>query len=529
MFPLQRSVARVGLICLPWLWSPVPAAQANLLPRLGRINLTIHEVFEEGSSQLAAAHRIANNLHIRSREHVIRRELLFASGDPFNPELLAQTERNLRALPFLRDSRVEAFPMDTDDDGFTDIVDVQVTVWDAWSTSPEISFAKIADRSTWKLGFSETNTFGFGKELGVSNRKGLDRSGQTFLYRDRQLAGTHTMLTVLGANNSDGTQGVLSLERPFLSLTDEWGFALRVEAFDRRDPLYIGGRQVSELHHVSRLADIELTRTVTRRTSRAVRLHVAYRSREDQVKRELRDFGIVEIGLSSLQHRFVELSHVNRFERTEDVNLGAEFSASLGVSTRPLGGASSAVLFSLAHRRGLQFDAKDFLFGNVSWAGRRQYDRMENSVLQMSLRYLRKHSTRHALLAKVDFQHGTNLDAEVQFLIGAETGLRGYPVRRFSGTRSLLLSTEERWFVADDIAQLVSLGVATFVDSGFAWPAGERLALSDLKSSVGIGLLVGRNRLSGDQPAIRFDAAYALDPLLGATRWVFISGSAVRF
>ena len=47
-----------------------------------------------------------NALHIRTREDVIRRELLFKVGDRLDPFLIAETERNLRALPFIRAARI---------------------------------------------------------------------------------------------------------------------------------------------------------------------------------------------------------------------------------------------------------------------------------------------------------------------------------------------------------------------------------------------------------------------------------------
>ena len=111
-------------------------------------------------------------------------------------------------------------------------------------------------------------------------------------------------------------------------------------------------------------------------------------------------------------------------------------------------------------------------------------------------------------MGKAEFRRGHNLDGEVQLLLGAESGLRGYPVRQFAGTRSLLLSAEERWFIADDVLQLVSLGLAAFVDSGFAWREDEAIDLGALRTAVGGGLLVGSNRLSASGSA-RFDVGYA--------------------
>lgn len=515
------------LASLPFLLMPPVLAAAGQAkppsPPIGQIEVVSYEVFEERSGRMLPVYRLANNLHIRSKEHVIRRELLFASGDPLVPELLAQTERNLRALPFLRDARIDAVPLDSDGNGSTDVVNVRVSTWDAWTTSPLINVGRIAERTTWKLGVAEASLFGLGKEAEVSRRKDLDRHGTTYYYRDRQLAGSRSILTALAIDQSDGRYGGFALERPFFSLLDRWAFALRGGGFDRQDRLFNDGVEVDRLRHVARFADVELSRALTRQTSRATRLHAAYRLRDDRVESDVRDFGVLEVGLSSVEQRFIQLAYVNRFERTEDVNLGAASSATLGISP------GKALFFLLADSRTLRSSPRDFLFSSVYWSGRRRQERMENAFVDSRLRYLWKPATRHTFVGNAVFQHGYNLDPEVQLLLGAESGLRGYPVRTFSGTRLLLLSAEQRWFAADDVWQLASLGLSAFADSGFVWHRRERISLSDLKTSVGIGLLVGRNRLSNTQPTLRLDLAYALDPSAGTARWVFTSGSAVKF
>ena len=154
--------------------------------------------------------------------------------------------------------------------------------------------------------------------------------------------------------------------------------------------------------------------------------------------------------------------------------------------------------------------------------------RWSNALAHLRLRYLQKHSTRTAFVGKAEFYRGHNLDDEVQILLGAATGLRGYPVRQFAGTRSLLLSAEERWFIADDVLQLVSLGLAAFIDSGFAWSDQESVDLSDLKTAVGGSLLVGSNRLSSSGSA-RFDVGYAVNKMTAVGRWVFFAGSDIEF
>ena len=50
--------------------------------------------------------------------------------------------------------------------------------------------------------------------------------------------------------------------------------------------------------------------------------------------------------------------------------------------------------------------------------------------------------------------------------------------------------------MADDVGQLLSLGLAAFLDSGYVWPETDSLDLADLNTGIGVSLLLGSNRLS---------------------------------
>jgi hypothetical protein len=496
---------------------------------VGSIEIVRHEVFDEPPTGFSAPYRLGNTLHVQTRERVVRRELLFSEGDPSSPELVAQTERNLRTLPFLRDARIDTTDVDSDGDGVVDHVAVRVQVWDTWSLTPQLRFERFGDSSVWEAGAADSNVLGWGKHVAFTHQVTLDRSANRFLYRDPQLVGSRLNLDVSAATLSDGDEGFVSLGRPFYSLEDPWAFAVRAGAFTRSDPLYRDGIEVARLRHIARGADLELARGFRRRPDRALRVHLAYRTSHNRVSDTLREFGVAEVGIRSVTHRFVQLTHLNRFERTEDVNLGPQSYASIGLSVPALGGQPGRVLFVAAgHRRAVTFGPAHFLIGSVAVSGRHEPGAWANVVGETRVRYLRKHATRHLLIGQVRYRLGHELDPEVQLLLGAESGLRGYPVRRFEGTRSLLLSAEERWFVADDIAQLVSFGLAVFIDSGFAWPDGTSLDLRDLKTGVGGSVLLGSNRLSS-VPGIRLDFGYGLNRVPNAGGWVVNALSSIEF
>lgn len=499
------------------LLAPVPARgqtpPGDPPPPIGVIEVAGREVFDERDGGLFAAHRFANRLHVRTRDRVIRRELLFETGDPFDRELIEQTERNLRGLWFLRDARVETVDVDEDLDGRPERVDVVVTTWDRWSLAPRIDFSRVQDRTIWEIGASEKNFLGFGKSITASHRQNLDRATDRLRYQDPQLLGSNFGLAASVAGLSDGHERLLAIDRGYLSLRDPWAFSAGVVHLARTEPLVEHGVEVDRLPLGGSFVDLELGRALRRGANHALRLHGAFRAHEVRVGEERRDHAGPEIGLRWVTHRFVRLMHVNRFERTEDFNLGTESHAVLRLSTPAFGG-QEALFVSAGHRHGLRFSDDHFVVLGVGFDGRRERGGWRNAVAAANARYLRKHAPRAAFIGKFDYTHGRDLDPEVQLRLGAETGLRGYPVRQFTGSRSLLLTAEERVFFADDVWQLFSFGVAGFVDSGFVWPAGSAVDLRDLRTGVGVSLLVGSHRLAS-RGGVRFDLGYALQPVDG--------------
>jgi hypothetical protein len=502
---------------------PVPEAPEPAVPAatIDRFDIVRHEVFDDEKG-LSWPFRLVNRAHALTRESVIRRELLARPGDCPDHEALAQTERNLRGLGFLRDARVETRPAAS---GRPDGVDVRVSTFDTWTTVPRLQFARVGNRGVWTVGLSERNLLGRGQQVELARRSDLDRDETYVSLRDPRVGGSRVGALFAFGDGSDGHHVETELGRPFFALSTAWSFRARYEAFDQLDPVYAAGERVADLPHTARWLELEAGHAVARTPSASLRLQAAYRQQRDEVARDLRRFGIAEIGLSFVEHRFLRLTHVNRFERAEDFNLGQELSAAAGVSTPALGGETETVLFLAGRgRRGVALGAGRFLLGQAEWAGRHRGGRWENAVGEAALDGFARLASRAVLLTRVQYRHGENLDPETQITLGAQNGLRGYAVHQWVGTRSLLLASESRLFVADDVRQLASFGVAAFAEAGYAWPAGRGVTLRDLRADVGISLLVGRNRLTTSQRATRIDLAYAFNPAPGRGRWLLSFG-----
>ena len=209
-----------GVLGCAGLLAQTPVTQTSL--PIGNIEIVNHEVFDEPEDGIAVPYRIANKIHVQTRNVVVERELLFEVGDALDQELIEQTERNLRALTFLRDARVETADVDDDGDGRADRVDVRVLTWDTWSLSPRVDFQQVHDRTIWEAGVSEKNLFGLGKAITVTHRTNLDRTSDRVTYLDPQLVGSRVSMVASGSKLSDGDELLLQLTRNYFSLRDPW-------------------------------------------------------------------------------------------------------------------------------------------------------------------------------------------------------------------------------------------------------------------------------------------------------------------
>ncbi|UPT72630.1 MAG: hypothetical protein M0D55_11765 [Elusimicrobiota bacterium] len=119
-----------------------------------------NNVFDPGlPAESKRIYRAANTLHRTTRESVVRREVLFEPGAPYDPLLARETERNLRALSYIR--RAEVTAAATADGG----VDVLVRTWDSWSLEVVAGFKRVGGSTELKGGFAEHNAFGRGNDL----------------------------------------------------------------------------------------------------------------------------------------------------------------------------------------------------------------------------------------------------------------------------------------------------------------------------------------------------------------------------
>ncbi len=187
---------------------------------LSRTILDTTKVFRNKVTQIGEA------LHTDTRERVIKNNLFIKEGQPLNPFRLADNERYLRDLNFIKDSRI--FVIQDNDE--SDSVDLLVMTRDVFSLG-----ASLDPRSTTRLNwlFQEANFLGTGLRFAYTGLYDSDRRpqfGAEYSATQNSIGGSFVDGTV-GYTRIDNARGLgnenenaffLRLDRPLFMPYARW-------------------------------------------------------------------------------------------------------------------------------------------------------------------------------------------------------------------------------------------------------------------------------------------------------------------
>ena len=131
-----------------------------------------------------------------------------------------------------------------------------------------------------------------------------------------------------------------------------------------------------------------------------------------------------------------------------------------------------------------------------------------NTVVSARGQYYYRWMSWQTLALNVEFARGWDLDTSKQFILGGESGLRGYSARQFTGDKSFLVNAEARLYSPVEILT-VALGAVAFVDMGNVWSRQSEIRFEELNYSAGFGMRFGFTRFP-NEPIGRIDFGWPL-------------------
>jgi hypothetical protein len=489
------------------------AAPDAAVVHIGRIQIESNDVFSPDEAAKGWFYRAANTIHIETRLSFLRKQLLFSEGDVLDIARLAETERNLRALPFIKSASVTA---SAPHDGLADIL---VVTQDAWTTEPGGSFGSKGGKTTYSVEFQETDLLGTGRQVSLAYDQGTERTSRLISIQDPYLFRPFWRGKLLLADNSDGRQRQIEIGRPFYSFSTPWAADALASRLVEENKLYQFGKTVSAFRHQENETLATYGRAIESNEFLAERWtggldftedrFFGVSGKPDPILPADRKFRYVFAAYEHVENAFETLNYVNRDSRYEDFNLAPRIFVKAGYSPIAFGAPANSFFGEAEWSGGIRFSDDAFAQTDVHVQSRFEGG-PQNTIASAFLGYARRFRLvrmPQTFIARAQYDQGWRLDSDVQFEASGLTGLRGYALHAMTGDKRLILNVEQRFFSEREYLQLFSPGAVVFFDTGTALPKGVPFTVNRLRSDAGVGLRIAIGRAGGNN-ILRVDVAY---------------------
>ncbi len=469
--------------------------------------------------------RFANKIHVVTRQKVVRRELLLHPGDPWDPLLALESERNMRELNIFRYADVRPVPRP---DGK---IDLDVKTQDAWTTIPIFGIGTEGGQNSFSYGFEENNVLGMGKQIAAYHSQDGPILRDEVRYTDPRFLQTRMALSPYYAKTNLGDAIGTSLDLPFLTLTDPFAGQVGWDRSIDQVILYQNGSQSTSFVEQNRVVTAGYATRLNHGENFVQRGEVgwyaqkaAFMATSETTPGTLpagREMSGPTAGYYWIAPRYVKENYINKMEHVEDFDLGNELTLYGGYMAKALASDEDRWLFNVMDQQGFYFMPGRFALGQVGANGRVAGTQLENALFfaNMNLFWKMDLGLPQTLVAHMEANQGRNLDLENQVVLGGNNGLRGYKSYSFVGDKSMLFNVEDRVFFPGEYFHLARFGVAAFYDVGEVAPQGSGITYDGFKADAGVGLRAAATR-SQSGGVVRLDVAYALNQGPGGSRWV---------
>jgi Outer membrane protein/protective antigen OMA87 len=360
--------------CQPW-DARIPGIKTEIF----RIDIDNQNVFDNRiQAENKTFHKLVNKLHIKTKRHIILRDILFKVGDSFNWRVLEETERKLRSKPYIKDAQV--YPSLQCEEG----VVIQVTTEDDWTLEPGLGFGTSGGKSKFSAELQEKNFLGLGKGLELKYKKGFVRNETSIRYEDPNLFGSTKQLNLRYQNNSDGDLKQLHLVNPFYTLKTRRAWGIDMSDWTLINPIYQRGQIVDEIGQNRQQMTVNTGWLLKNKQRKYHRLriglttdHNTFFNSEDFLQSTLpddRNYTYPWIGYELIQEDFIERTNFNGMGRTEDVALGHHLTIKLGRDF-----SLTNTFFELNYQKGYTPNKRHLLTFNTFLTGIHDSDEFVNT------------------------------------------------------------------------------------------------------------------------------------------------------
>ncbi|MEO0577035.1 MAG: BamA/TamA family outer membrane protein [Pseudomonadota bacterium] len=493
-------------------FAEVEAAGATI----GSVSIRIDDVFDTTQTKEdKPLFRLANRLHINTRQSVIKSQLLFRSGDVFRQSLIEESARLLRRNKFFYDATIQLVRFENN------VADIVVSARDNWTLLPELALSRTGGNTRYRYGVEEDNLFGTGSAITIARGEDENRSSLDFLFSNRNVGRSWVGLDLRYRDSDDGEASRLRLVRPFFALGTRWSAGFDVFSDDREDPLFSLGDEVGRFRHEEQGAAAWFGWSKGLVDNWATRWSVGFVMSDNQfappdavsdfiVVPAERDLRYPYVRYERIENRFAVANNLNNIALTEDIYLGTRFSLTLGVLSDSFNADRNGAIVDGQVQTSRGDPAQSLLSLRAGLSGRVESGDVANARFGASATYYRRQSPQRVFYARLSGVAGHELDLDQLLEFGGDTGLRGYPRAFGNGESRALLTIEQRFYTDWYPLRLFRVGAAAFVDVGRIWGSDATGFRDDrVLADAGVGLRLSSTRGNSNR-VVHIDLAFPL-------------------
>jgi hypothetical protein len=491
--------------------------------------------------------KILNILHVKTRQDVIKREILLQPGDRYDPDLAAESERNLRQLFIFAVARV--LPVKSQIPGHVSIL---VVTKDLWSLRLNSEFNTVGSLlQLLHLRPTEQNFLGRNQQVSLDFLMKLDTISLGQAFTEPRLFGTRLAFSenaaiILNRQNgkSEGSRGGFFFGQPLYSLATEHAFNI-TGSWDIETTRVYRGANVWQVPFpdpatgnpvpvpdIYNSKDLQAATSYTRSYGRQWKTNLsgalgAYTRRytppaslgltDDQrawltsnYLPRSEDVVYLEGALEIFRADYRVLRDIATFALSEDFRLGPSLFIDL-LYAEPALLSSVRFLQGKTRLQYASYQGDDLFIATLGIGARFQPDASTSTgASSLVNRHLSGEVVNYSPVigpgrfAVRGYVETLAMDLNnIKFFLGGGNGLRGTPAESLTGTTRALFNFEYRTKPLD--FHTLHLGGVVFWDAGRTWGAGTTSAFTH---TIGIGL---RGLLPQfDLATLRIDLGYVL-------------------
>ncbi len=437
-----------------------------------------------------------NKTHVNTLEGIIRKNLLFKTGESISPLVLSDNERLLRRLSFIDDARIIVVPVSEEE---ADIIVITKDVYSLGATYDYRGFKR------GNVSLFEKNIFGLGHELGFDFPFDTEKSkypGFGINYKIDNISKTFINFRAFFMDGLGQTGYGFSFDRPLVSSSTKYAGGISVtQMYTSED---FDTMEVAEPVSYN-LQDYWLSRSFLFNTDEVKRLVIGARYYNNNVFEhpeiypdsyyKYQQYKIFLGSVAFSHQKYYKTNLIYSYGRTEDVPYGAMIRFTGGrefneFKTRTYLGSDISL--------GKSFRKIGYIHSSFALGGYLVDNREEQGVFAVRMNYFSNLLTsgRNKIrnFVKIDYTRGVGRYSDEYLRFLRENGFTGFRNDSIRGTQRLTLSLESVLFSPANFLGF-RFAYYGFADLGYLSDSNEIIANGFILSAIGLGLRVRNNNL----------------------------------